>query len=342
MQRTKLREIINNIVDNLQTIEIIDSLSYDSSENTVSYETLMALLLESKTGYDHLSEREKEILMETEIHEIYTTDIFVELISKVRHINDGLYTFLNSNITSSFLALHKTLALLLAITDEYLLPQKDIFNDEDKIDEQKAENNNILMLQLVKDENLTLDELSLRINLIKDLIDSIIEIVIRIYPTVTVEKPKILLLDSGSDAQVWIEIIASQLDKVNVVKYIANAFSTVWNHCINRDLHKAKKMSEIDKLEIQQLRDRLDIVKDMNNSGLFKKKEIEQLSSKIVEEVGKSIESGTITNELINKSANKPKTNRQLIAESDKPKELPVKSEKRELPPHSDEEKEQE
>ncbi len=342
MQRTKLREMLSKIIDNLQSTEIIDILDSNGAIKKIASEEFMALLLESKTGYDHLSDFEKDFLVETGITDLYETTTFVSIVSRVNKIYDGIHIFLASNLTSNFLASHKALIILLKTVSEYLIPDKAIWNEYDEIDEQIAEKNNILMLQFIKDEDLTLDELSLRINLVKGLIDSIIEITIRIYPTINITKPKVLLLDSGSDAQVWIEIIASQLDKVNIVKYIANAFSTVWNHYINRDLHKAKKMSEIDKLEMQSLRDRLNIVRDMDNSGLFKKKEIEQLSSKIVEKVGLSIESGTITNELLNKPIIEVRTNRQLIANSSKLKELPIKSEQKELPPHSEENQEEE
>ncbi|WP_338813834.1 hypothetical protein V9L05_21195 [Bernardetia sp. Wsw4-3y2] len=340
MQRTKLREILNKIIDDLKTVEIVDTLDTDLAK--VSSTDFMALLLESKTGYDHLSELEKDLLVETGIYDFYETANFVKIVSHVNRIVEGIYGFLDNNLTSRFLASHRALSVLLTIVDEYLIPQKDILDDNNEINEQLAEDKNILILQLVKEENMTLDELSLRINLIKDLIDSIIEIIIRIYPSINIKKPEILLLDSGSDAQVWIEIIASQLDKVNVVKYIANAFITVWNHYMNKDLHRAKKMSEIDKLEMQQLRDRLNIVKEMNDSGMFEKKEIEKLGNKVVEKVGISIENGTVTNELVNQPVVEAKTNRQLIITSNKLKELSVKSEKKQLPPHLEKNEEEE
>lgn len=305
MQKLELRNNLNEIIKHLKSQEIVTFLN----NGQIDKGNLLKLIVDSKGGYDQaISDSEKRKVFEQfDTNKMYDTSYFSTLISFVSIApNANRTTFLSNNTLNDFYSFHKSLLSTFRIIDNLLMTTREIFDEKNDFDIDKAENNGNLILQIVDTENVSLDKFEEIISALKKLI----EIIYYLYEKVEKEKfdtyPQIAMIDSGSDINLILKI------PKKAANLIAQILKEFWDIIANnKDYRHSQKLKGIENsLSV------LEKIKNAKDKGVIDAETAKVISNDIIVNTETIILKNTVTKRIM--LERRDYSNRQLLLDQNK------------------------
>jgi hypothetical protein len=227
MQKLDFTENINILIEKLKSEKIVDFIDSIPINGAVNTNGLTPLIIESKSSYDKIEEPSKEfeiinVLNGQQIYDQkYISDLINQTIQTTLNKQSKVHLFVSSKLLQ-FYNFHFSLIQSAKIANEIL------FTD-DKLNQ--IESDEIIVFRiLVGEGNLDLSSYGK----ILKLIDELIQILEKIYDTENQESSKVVLLDSGSDANIGVK------SSVQIATSLFQIFKEVWDWILNRKFYKSK------------------------------------------------------------------------------------------------------
>lgn len=227
MQKLDFTENINILIEKLKSEKIVDFIDSIPINGAVNTNGLTPLIIESKSSYDKIEEPSKEfeiinVLNGQQIYDQkYISDLINQTIQTTLNKQSKVHLFVSSKLLQ-FYNFHFSLIQSSKIANEIL------FTD-DKLNQ--IESDEIIVFRiLVGEGNLDLSSYGK----ILKLIDELIQILEKIYDSENQESSKVVLLDSGSDANIGVK------SSVQIATSLFQIFKEVWDWILNRKFYKSK------------------------------------------------------------------------------------------------------
>ena len=227
MQKLDFTENINTLIEKLKSetiIKFVDGIPINGAVNTNG---LTPLIIESKSSFDKIEETSKEfeiinVLNGQEIYDQkYISDLINQTIQATISKHQKVHLFVNSKLLQ-FYNFHFSLIQSAKIANEILFADNKL---------NQIESDEIIVFRiLVGEGNL---DLSTYGKILK-LIDELIQILEKIYGNQEEESSKVVLLDSGSDANIGVK------SSVQIATSLFQIFKEVWDWILNRKFYKSK------------------------------------------------------------------------------------------------------
>lgn len=305
MQKLELRNNLNEIIKRLKSREIVEFLS----SNQIDKGNLLKLIVDSKGGYDQAttdSEKEK-VFEQFEAQKMYETNYFSHLISIVSTAsNNNRSTFISNNTLNDFYSFHKSLISTFNLIDNLLMSTKEIFNDDNDFVIEDAQNKGNLILQIVDENNVSLDKFQ---DIISSL-EKLIEMIYYLYEKVENEKfdlqPSITMVDSGSDINLILKI------PKKAANLIAQILKEFWDIIANNKSYRhGQKLKGIENtLSV------LEKIKDAKDKGVIDAETAKVISNGIIGNAETIILKNTAPKQIMLEK--KDYSNRQLLLDQNK------------------------
>lgn len=329
MQRLVLRENLKHIIEKLKTERILTFFRLNTIDQKQA-NNLSSLIIQSKSAYDNMGDEYLDILDIYGIKRVYELDNYQHLSDSVHRIKAGnpnnvmnIMTYKSNTYIVDLYVLHSSLFNSFQAIDKLLIPQNNIFNHNSvQVNYENAEKEGILILQIVNNSHITLNDLNKTINSISEFLGLIIEVLTKLFPNLIISQPSVILIDSGSDTNVWIKITDNFLDKANdwnVMKYISDAISTVWKDYKNKKIHVIDVKQKVSDGENNIIRDNIKLIEEIKNSTLDEKEKL-LLSNKVFNKTINVIDNGVLSRKDVNTET--VKSSRDILIERQKPKEI--------------------
>lgn len=305
MQKLELRNNLNEIIKRLQSREIVKFISNTNIDKI----NLLKLVVDSKGGYDQaMTDPEKEkVFLQFDAIKMYETNYFSNLISMISTAsNNNRSTFVSNTILNDFYSFHKSLISTFNLIDNLLMSTKEIFNEENDFDILDAQNKGNLILQIVDEENVSLNKFNDIIFSLKELIETIYYL----YDKVEKEKfesyPSISMVDSGSDINIILKI------PKKAANLIAQILKEFWDIIANNNHYRlGQKLKGIEKsLTV------LEKIKAAKDNGVIDAETAKVISNGIIENAENIILKNMVTKQIV--LENKDYSNRQLLLDQNK------------------------
>lgn len=227
MQKLDFTENINTLIEKLKSetiVNFIDSIPLNGAVNTNG---LTPLIIESKSSFDKIEEPSNEfaiinVLNGQEIYDQkYISDLINQTIQTTLSKQSKVHLFVSSKLLQ-FYNFHYSLLQSAKIANEILFTDNKL---------NQIESDEIIIFRiLIGEGNLDLSSYGK----ILKLIDELIQILEKIYNTENQESSKVVLLDSGSDANIGVK------SSVQIATSLFQIFKEVWDWILNRKFYKSK------------------------------------------------------------------------------------------------------
>lgn len=308
MQKLDLRHNLDVLMRLLKSKEIVDKLN---SQQPFSGRDLMNLFIESKSGFDQAStiESNREIFEQFNAPNQYTTEIFSALFAYATQFSaQQTHTsqFLSYGPINNFFAFHNALITTFLLVDKLLIHNEDFLNQSRVIDYDRAEESGTVTLQIIDDNNVSLQKLRTVIESLEKLIDTIYLMIEKIEDEKIDEKPEVSLIDSGSDISFSIKI------PKKAANIVAQILKEAWDIMLNNKTFRHKQKVKAIKDSLTQYRK----IEEAREKGKIDDHTAEMLKSGLTESTIRIIGTNTVNKKLLNEKTDL--SNRKLLMEANK------------------------
>lgn len=227
MQKLDYSDSLIKVIETLKSKEIVEFVDNIPMNQQINTQSLTPLIIESKSNFDKIESdsKEFEILSHLGADSLYQGDSIGTLLNRLIQINQAkqqkVHLFLNSQ-TSPFYNLHYS---LISASD---LATNVLFKGEGLT--QLNSNDTIVFRILIEEDNLDISTYSKILSLLNELID----ILKKVHEPETESSPKLVLLDSGSDANLGVKT------SIGIATSLFQIFKEVWDWVLNRKFYKSK------------------------------------------------------------------------------------------------------